>query len=229
MAITFWVPMIPAFCISAGILIEGLTSLIRTGAKDKASLESKISYYMGEGTPPKKKMARYVGRLSEMIFPIVLTVIVVIGLTGTITLITTNLNSSFFELYAFIVGHLPDSENSINVTKTLLVGSAKLRSFYWIPEYVIYDGDRHNNFEYKASPLKENFQNKKLIVLSDRGDLESYIENSPKDFAVHKSLYNDTREIAEFKDRGPLYDREKYPYTNMIENRGMGEIRVRGN
>jgi hypothetical protein len=222
MAITFWVPMIPAFCIAAGILIEGLT---RIGTKDKISSKSKISYYLKEeSSAPKKKTTSLVTYLHVLAFPIVLVAITVFGLISTLMLITINLNSSYFDLYRFIILQLPEPSDNI---ETLLVGSAKLRSFYWIPEYVIFD--KENKFDYRASPLKDSSQNKKVILLSDRGDVESFVQSSPQEYTEHKSLYNNTRQLAQIKDKTINYDREKYPYTNMIENRGIGEISVRGN
>jgi len=223
MAITFWVPMIPAFCIAAGILIEGLTRGKKIGTKEDKI--RKISHYLVEEINAfERKTKSPVVYLQVIAFPTVIAAITVIGLVSTIMLITTNLNSSYFELYRFVILRLSESSDNI---ETLLVGSAKLRSFSWIPEYVIFDSD--NKFDYRASPLKESFQNKKVILLSDVGDVERYVKSNPEEYTEHKRLYNNTRQLAEFKDGAIGYDREKYPYTNMIENRGIGEIRVRGN
>lgn len=224
MAITFWVPMIPIFCISAGILIDGITSSIKLGRRDKITSRSKISYYLDEKKLSKKKKRNLVEHLRVLAFPIILAAVTVFGLTSTLMLITTDLNSSYFELYRFIIRHLQESSDNI---ETLLVGSAKLRSFYWIPEYVIFDSG--NKFDFRASPLKDSLENKKAILLSDKGDFDNYVQGNPEEFAEHKSLYNNTHQIAEFKDKATMYDREKYPYTNMIENRGIGDISVRGN
>ena len=118
---------------------------------------------------------------------------------------------------------MSESENPPNDSNVLLVGSAKLRKASpWIPKYVMNgEGD---NFEYRASPLRESFQNKSVILLSDEGDIERYLNINPEDYVEHKSLYNNTHQIGEFKDKSIGYDRDSYPYTSMIENRGMGEI-----
>ena len=229
MAITFWVPMIPLFCISAGILIEGLTRYVENRARgSEFQYKSRISYYLDEKSKPiRERLLALVLNCHMLFFPIVLASIAAIGLVSSIILITTDINSNYFELYNFIISHLSESEESPNGSKELLVGSAKLRSFSWIPKYVMNEGG--DNFDYRASPIRESFQNKSVILLSDQGDIERYLNTKPEDYVEHKSLYNATHQIGEFPEKIIAYDRDNYPYTNMIENRGMGDIMVRVN
>lgn len=229
MAITFWVPMLPVFCIAAGILIVGLVNTIRIRiSENNMRSRSKISYYLKD-----RNIRSWKGSIvsfpkgQALVYPIVLSTIAVVGLFSTLILITSDLNTSYFELYRFIISQLPHTADSTNNTEVLMVGSAKLRSFAWIPEYVTTDGDY--SFDYRASPLKESFQNKRVILLSDPGDFERYVQSEPEEYAEHKSLYNSTYPIREFKDKTNTFDRDEYPYTNMIENRGVGEIGVRVN
>jgi hypothetical protein len=142
-------------------------------------------------------------------------------------LITTDLNSSYFDLYTFIMLLSPDIQDSTNNTDILMVASGKMRSFVWIPKYVVNDGD--NDFEFRQSPLKESFQNKKVILLSDKVDFERYLQSNTEEYAEHKSLYNRTYQIGESKVNSNKYDQDRYPYTNMIEASGLGEIEVRVN
>ena len=229
MAITFWVMMLPAFCIAAGILIADLTKHLENRVKaSEIQYKSRISYYLEDKSKPfRERISALVLNRRVLVFPIVLTTITVIGLVSTILLITTDLNSTYFELYRFIISHMSESENSPNDSNVLLVGSAKLRSFSWIPKYVM--RGEADNFDYRASPLRESFQNKSVILLSDKGDIDRFINSNPKDYVEHKNLYNSTHQIGEFMDKTIAYDRDNYPYTNMIENRGMGEIVVRVN
>ena len=229
MAITFWVMLLPAFCIGASILITDLTKHVENRAKEnELQFKSKISYYLEDKSKPfRERILALVLNRRALVFPIVLATITAIGLVSSIILITTDLNSTYFELYGFIISHFSESENSPNDSNVFLVASAKLRSFSWIPKYVMSGGV--DNFDYRASPLRESFQNKSVILLSDKGDIDRFINTNPEDYVEHKNLYNSTHQIGEFKDNTIVYDRDNYPYTNMIENRGMGEIDVRVN
>jgi hypothetical protein len=44
-----------------------------------------------------------------------------------------------------------------------------------------------------------------------------------------KTVYDNTEIIRAIEDKGPGYDRDVYPYTSMIFNRGIGEIEMRSN
>jgi hypothetical protein len=44
-----------------------------------------------------------------------------------------------------------------------------------------------------------------------------------------KIVYDNTEILRTIEDRGPKYDRDVYPYTSMIFNRGIGEIEMRSN
>ena len=229
MVITFWVPLIPAFCIAAGILIEGLINSIKfRSSKNDMKSRSKISYYIAEqNIPPRKKSLVSLLNRQPLLYTVVLIAIAVTGLVSTLMLITTDLNSSYFDLYTFIMLLSPESQDSTNNTDVLMVASGKMRSFVWIPKYVVNDGD--NDFEFRQSPLKESFQNKKVILLSDEVDFERYMQSNPEEYAEHKSLYNRTYQIGESKVKSNKYDQDRYPYTNMIEASGLGEIEVRVN
>ena len=67
-----WILLIPAFCITIGVLIEGISKRIK---RNRVSQVSRI---------------------------VIISIIGIFGLTSTYILITSNLNSSYFELYSFI-------------------------------------------------------------------------------------------------------------------------------
>jgi hypothetical protein len=135
------VPIIPVFCISAAILINDLPSLISRHYSIKAR-----------------------SRVTNRILPyLIITTITTFGLLSTTILITTDINSPFFESYAFIDEKLSlvedingngnnnynNNNNNNNNDKTgdntnIVIGPHWSRAYYWIPHYVF---DRNLTFK----------------------------------------------------------------------------------
>jgi hypothetical protein len=143
------------FCISAAILINDLPSLIsRHYAKARSSA------------------------VTNRILPyLIISTIATFGLLSTAILITTNINSPFFESYAFIekklsLGKIEDingygnnnynNNNNGNNDKTgdntnIVIGPHWSRAYYWIPYYVF---DRNLTFKahYDSSFFSSNIE-----------------------------------------------------------------------
>ena len=93
MAITFWVMMLPAFCIAAGILIADLTKHLENRVKvSELQYKSRISYYLEDKSKPfRERILALMLNRRVLVFPIILGAIAVFGLLSTLILITTNL------------------------------------------------------------------------------------------------------------------------------------------
>src|SRR5439155_21137515 len=90
------IPILPAFCIAAARMISDIS--------DKKIIIN-ISRNKGQGGGEKKRI--------QQILPLaIITGIAIFGLISTSMLITTNVNSSFFQVYAFVVQHLPQNGGS---------------------------------------------------------------------------------------------------------------------
>jgi 4-amino-4-deoxy-L-arabinose transferase-like glycosyltransferase len=118
------IPLLPAFCIAAAILIEWLSNKI---SKTK---------------------------IQKILFPFIITSgISIIGLMNTTMLITTNANFAYFKAAAFIVQYLENINqrslyNSYN--RVTIIGDA----FYlWIPQY-IFQLDHVYKIYYDKTPYK---------------------------------------------------------------------------
>jgi hypothetical protein len=61
--------------------------------------------------------------------------IVVFGIISTTLLVSTDLTSTYFDLYAYLVKSLPASNNKVDSTVTM-IGPHWTRSFFWIPKYI---------------------------------------------------------------------------------------------
>jgi MFS family permease len=200
-----WISLIPAFCIGAGILIVQFSSKIK--------LTNKAS--------------------NQQIIPLVVIVsaIAIFGFSSTILFVTININSTYFEVYRFIAEYLPypNDSNSVDSQRTVIMGNNWMQVYSWIPKYVFNKDHDFRAFNEDNLPIK----NEKVLLLVDNDDFKQFIENNitSRNFE-QKQIYNETYEIGYFKEKPVDYNRFKYPYTTMRENRGIphgGEVIIRIN
>jgi 4-amino-4-deoxy-L-arabinose transferase-like glycosyltransferase len=196
-----FVPILPAFCIAAAVL---LVDLLRKSNKIKI--------------------------LRHLTFSL-MGVIIIFGLLNTITLITTNLNSSNFELVSFINQNLPNNPNNKNDEQNVaLVGPTGAWGFFWLPKY-IFDKD----VDFKWFNIQKDYigmvTNDKILLMTDREVRYAvYDEKSgPSHINQIKKLYNDSSQLKVFFNNSKGYDLAKYPYSNILDDfNKFGDIKTRG-
>ena len=208
------IPILPAFCIASAVL---LVDLVRKSNKKKI--------------------------LPPLTFSLI-GIIIIFGLLNTITLITTNLNSSYFELVSFINQNLPNNPSNQNHEPgVVLVGPNGSWGFFWILKY-IFDKD----VEFKWFELPKDYigsiTSDKFLLMADREIRYAvYDSNSgAPHIAQIKKLYNHSSPMKIFSNNTIRYDLDKYPYSNILDDfyklgdiiktRGIDwsrEIEVRGN
>src|SRR5215203_6052119 len=202
------IPLLPAFCIAAAKMI--------------VYLSNRISY-----------------KNIQQILPfIVILAIGVFGLTNTIMLITTNVTSNYFEVYASIVQYLANEEkvndgNNNNDNLITMIGRHWTRGLFWIPRYV-YDIDLDFKKVDNASNIPLSFETEKVILIVDNTIKRSISDNNNdiqnKQQQRQLNLYYNTIPIATFKDKSIMhYDLDKYPYASMSENRDIKWVQIRAN
>ena len=204
-----WIPIIPIFCIAAAVLIVDIS--IKISSKT----------------------------LRQIIPFATISSIGIFGLVTTATLVTSDLNSTFFEIYAFIVAYLPSQDKSNGndnaEDRTIMMGHNWMQIYSWIPKY-IFDKD-HDFKTFKRFfgsvkepnlPIKEG---EKVLLLVDGNDLERYIKSeSTKKNVKQKELYNETKLVTEFKGKVFHHARDGYPYRTVGENPGIAKgIELRSN
>lgn len=119
------IPLIPSFCIAAGVLIEDLSNKIT------------------------------IKEIQKIQFPfIITTVICMVGLFSSTMLVTTNVNFAYFKAAAFLVKYLEDiNERTIhnnNHNRVSVIGDA----FYlWIPQYIFHLNHDYKIY-YDKTPYK---------------------------------------------------------------------------
>jgi hypothetical protein len=202
------IPLLPAFCIAAARMI--------------VYLSNRISY---------KKI--------QQILPfVVILAIGSFGLTNTIMLITTNVTSNYFAVYASIVQYLVNddkindgnSNNNNNDNVMTMIGRHWTRGLFWIPRYV-YDIDLDFKKVDNAKDIPLSVETENVILLVDNTIKRSASGNNNdiQNGQQQLNLYYKTIPIATFKDKSMRYDVDKYPYASMTENRDTRWVEIRAN
>ncbi|MGB7637597.1 MAG: hypothetical protein WBL88_08505 [Nitrososphaeraceae archaeon] len=145
------IPLLPVFCIAGAILIEDISNKIRIKRK-----------------------------VQKMLLPfIIVSAIGIIGLINTTTLITTNVNSSYFKAAAFVDQYLQNINNNSN--KTTVIADP---FFLWIPQY-IFQLDQNYKMYFDNTPVKTQ----KVLLIVDHGLMNSMLR---KDDAAKqlRNIYN---------------------------------------
>jgi Dolichyl-phosphate-mannose-protein mannosyltransferase len=147
------------------------------------------------------------------------------GFVSTLSLITINLNSTYFELYAAIIEDLPQAdarEESNNIGKVTMLGHDNIRNYVWIPKYVM-GKDHYSKDVHPPRFLREPIKTDNVLLIIDRKLSRDILDQNKngRDMIEIRSIYENSYIVAEFKQRWP-YDRNIYPYTSLRENFGIG-------
>jgi hypothetical protein len=201
-----WIPVLPAFCIAIGRLIEGVSQKIfRKTSKQKSLIFSSI------------------------------VILGVFGLVITSLLIFTNFSSSEFEAAAFVTKYLQESNHSgskpnkdnNNIKDGVTVVTSPI--FSWILKYV-FKNDHISSHIRDSQPL----QTDKVLLIAD-GIYKTFIlketQEDEKQFGRIRIIYDNTRTISKFDKSNDYYNLVKniYPYDNIIRHAWSNEIDVRAN
>ena len=198
-----WIMLIPALCIVSGALIDNSIKALKF---------------------QKIKIA--------MLYGIVLA-ITISGFLTTTALISSNLNSTYINLYSYVVKELSGKEKNDKETddSITLIGSHRTRALTWIPKYVF-----NNDFIFRDTDLpNDNFtkplETKHFILVADQNLFSrltdrDYVQKYERERRIASLYYNSSETIATFIDR----ESEKYDFMKMGENYGFGKfIEVRNN
>jgi hypothetical protein len=174
-----WSILVPALCISLGAMIVTLVNLVRKS-------KTPINY------APQ----------------IIISVVIVLGLIGSSTLIMTNLNTSYFDLYSFIVSELThnshdNKSNQSNSDATTMIGSHRTRALMWIPLYVFQDNVTFRETDIPNDNFTEPVRTKKFLLVADTNLLSRLTSTDQyyRDKRVTDLYYNTSATIATFIDK----------------------------
>jgi len=214
------IPIIPAFCIAVAQLIVQVSYRTKWRQVRMTLLE--------------------LGIISSL---------AIFGLVSIVTLLTTNVNASYFDISTVIYQHLllPNStteqqhSNDLKETGVTVIGShAWVWNSFWMSQYIFrenhYVADPLFDPNYKT-PLKSG---KVLLIFDDsmrkimrQNPLLHFINpiNGTKYNESMRQLYSQTHVISSFKNP-PISDRDTYPWVKGLSQHtiaGRTEIRVNCN
>jgi len=254
-----WIQVLPVFCIAAAVLIDDTTNRLvkmtggRYGFKEYPSREHVVPtsgrsriFSSNSFFNIRSKYIKFSERFGSVSLQVIIptAVIVIFGLVCTSLLISTNVNSSLFELVTFLDQILPHYNektsaltgsstytlSSIDTSspnkskdKITMVGNHWIFGTFWVPKYVY--GKDH---DFKGFFTKGSVDTDNVVIVADRRLLDAVSSESPeKHIKELQTLYNNANTIAEFKERRTDYNEGIYPYQSMSENRGIGRVEIK--
>jgi hypothetical protein len=200
MTYSYWVPLLPAFCIGSSVLIIELSDKIR----------SRISKFMGQILP----------------FAIIF-LIAIFGLIINVMLISANLSSSQIQAAAFVQYQLNNEKadnNNIGTQFSRNITVISGPNYSWIFKYVFKEDNVLVNFR-DSRPI----ETEKFIMMTDLA-YKNFLRRDNTDRSERlEMLYDNTVSIAKFKGDASKYDYDKYPYFSIKQGRSGSEIDIRSN
>jgi hypothetical protein len=170
------------------------------------------------------------------------------GLLSTTLLVTSNVTTSYLEVYAFVVQRLlhggGEDVNKKNIeanpeymsnATTTLVGNSWSRAYYWIPKYVFDKEVEIILLPFSGlSSQPPTIHTDKILLKLDNHILNSLHNNVNQDNEYLKwirTVNSSTYKIAVFEEKSPiLKGHESYPYSgSMNHNVGIATTEFRTN
>ena len=191
-----WNTLIPILCIALGMLVVSMMNVVARSAR---------------------KPTRYIPQVG-------ISAVIIFGFLITLTLIDTNLNTSYFQLYLFIVRELghhdADLNNQNNSVGTTMIGSHRTRALIWIPLYIFKDNVTFRETDIPNDNFTEPVRTKKFLLVADSGLLSRLTSTDQyyRDKRVTDLYYNTSNTIATFINKVS----DKYDFMNIDGNYGFG-------
>jgi hypothetical protein len=191
----------------------------------------------------------------RIVFSTVILSIAIFGLLNTSLLITTNVSSSYLEVYAFVVQHIVQNKVKDNIDdntddkpinerkteippehndqRTTLIGNQWTRAYYWIPKYV-FDIDFDIILLPSSISSPPIIHTEKVLLMLDNHILRSisYKENPESQYLDWiREVNSSTSKIAVFTEKSPIFkEYDRYPYSGSLSHsRGIAPVEFRAN
>ena len=195
----YWVPLLPAFCITGAVIITDLSDKVMT------------------------RVSKSIGRFLPFA---VLSSIAVFGLIVNVMLITINLTSTQIQAAAFVQYQLNNefssASNSTPSTSNVSVISGP--NYSWIFKYVFKAENVLDNFRDRR-PI----DTEKYIMITDLPYKTFLRRDNTDRSERLETLYDNTLSLAKFNWNTSSYDYDKYPYFSVRQGRAGSEVDIRSN
>jgi hypothetical protein len=197
-----WIMLLPAFCIVTAVFIEDILKRMKSK------------------------------KISQLSTAVAVSGIGAIGLVSTSILITTNLNSSYFELYSFTTNEMANGIKEDSSELLTLIATHRARALVWIPQYVFgIDNVVFRDTDVEFDPFTKPIETKKIIFILDSHLRNRLVPSSDSYYVNDKDrrigfYYHNADTIATFVNKWSDY----YPVMTIEENYGFGRsAEVRAN
>jgi hypothetical protein len=178
---------------------------------------------------------RFVGKYYHLLSYSIVGVIIVFGIVSTTMLITLDVNSNYYKLYAAVMENIPDKVKQDEDGKITLIGSHWwVWDTYWISQYILnkpyYWIDPHLDSKFKDKILTE-----KVLIVGDPIFVNSLSRRIDSDnLRQIRSLYNESSVLSTFNDNVTSQTKGYYPYNTLPimiwnENHPTGNVTLKSN
>jgi hypothetical protein len=158
----------------------------------------------------------------------------VFGIVTTTMLITLDVNSSYYKIYATIAEKIPDTTNGVTTKITLIGSHWWVWDSYWITQYVL--DKPHEFIDPKFDPkFNEEIKTDKVLFVGDPIFVQSLSRRINSDnLRQIRELYNESKEIASFTDNVTSHTSGNYPYNTLpimirYEDHPTGKVLIKSN
>ena len=191
-------------------------------------------------------------RIKKILPVVIVSVVGCFGLISTTLIINTNVTSSFFKTYSFIVQYLVNQETTTNNQnnnnrdsnynnlisrpftnreakdndKITWLGRHATRTFFWIPRYVF---DVNLDFKKidKINDLPIPYNNSHYLIITDNHLRHSLLSNRYILSEEQYFYYYKTKPIVMSKYVTTHYDSSTYPLTSMSHNEDLKPYKIK--
>lgn len=180
-----------------------------------------------------ESVQRIITKYSEILSYTIIVFVGAFGLVATTMLITLDVNSSYYKVYAAIAEQLPFSPNGD--AKVTVIGSHWwIWDTYWITQYVL--NKPHEWIDPHLDPkFKEQINTQKVLFIGDQQFVQSISRRINSDnLREIRVLYNESKEKASFTDNVTSDTSRNYPYSTLPlmiwnENHPRGKVLIKSN
>jgi Dolichyl-phosphate-mannose-protein mannosyltransferase len=181
----------------------------------------------------QKVIAKYFHR--RLISYSVTVTIIGVALVFTTMLISLNVNTSYFQVYATIAQEIPDTPNNKVQTNVTVIGSHFwVWDSYWITQYVL-DMPHELIDPHIDRRFKEPVETNNVLFVDDPIFLKEISRKiNSENLDKIKDLYNKSIEVGSFTDNVTSRETNNYPYNTLSimisgESHPTGKVAIRKN
>ena len=177
---------------------------------------------------------RFVGKYYHLLSYSIVGAIVIFGIVSTTLLITLDVNSDYYKIYAAVVEKIPGEDEQQDGKITLIGSHWWVWDTYWIAQYILdkpyYWIDPHLDSKFKDKILTE-----KVLFVGDPIFINSLSRRIDSDnLRQIRSLYNESSVLATFNDNVTSQTKGYYPYNTLPimiwnENHPTGNVTLKSN